>query len=73
MKVKIEMKLTILEGEEEGRVFEETFVEETTTRHSMEYNIEELRLAWTYLPPSEMRAIYRNGKGAWAERGEKDG
>lgn len=52
MKVKVEMKITLLEGEEEGRVFDESSIMETETDMGELGLIERLNIGWRYMHPN---------------------
>ena len=49
MKVEIEMKITVLEGEEAGRTFTQKTVGETEPQITEYGVIERLRLEWNYI------------------------
>ena len=53
MKVKVEMKITLLEGEEEGRVFDESSIMETETDIGELGLIERLNIGWRYMHPTK--------------------
>ena len=49
MNVKVETKITILEGEEAGRIFTENIVAKTESEYTECGMVEHLNLAWTYI------------------------
>ena len=49
MNVKVEMKITVLEGEEAGRIFTENMVTKTEPEYTECGTVEHLNLAWTYI------------------------
>ena len=49
MKVEVEMKITVLEGEEEGRTFTQKTIGETEPQYTEYGTIEKLRLEWNYI------------------------
>lgn len=53
MKVKVEMKITLLDGEEEGRVFNENSIMETETDIGELGLIERLNIGWRYMHPNK--------------------
>ena len=49
MKVKIEMKITVLDGSEKGRIFEHSEVRDTTRRYMGDLGIiEEIVVRWRH-------------------------
>ena len=49
MKVEVEMKIIVLEGEEAGRTFTQKTVYETEPEYTEYGIIEKLRLEWNYI------------------------
>lgn len=49
MKVKVEMKITVLEGEEEGRIFTEKTIVDTKSEYTEYGIIESLIMKWKYI------------------------
>lgn len=49
MKVKVEMKITVLEGEEKGREFAQEMVTDTVPRYTEYGVIEHLTTKWSYI------------------------
>ena len=49
MKVEVEMKITVLEGEEKGRTFVESTITDTKPQYTEHGVIEHLSLEWTYI------------------------
>ena len=60
MKVNVSLKIEILDGEEAGRTFTDSFIRETETKVT-EYGIkEDLRFGWTYLHPEHPIYIHES-------------
>ena len=49
MKVLIDFKVTVLEGDNEGATYHRSFVEETDTKFTDIGVVEEVRVGWKYL------------------------
>ena len=49
MKVAVEMKITVLDGEEAGQTFKELVVADTKSRYTELGIIEHLKLEWNYI------------------------
>lgn len=49
MKVEAELKITILEGDEKGRIDISKFIQETDTEYTEYGIIERLKLGWNYI------------------------
>jgi len=49
MKVEVEMKITVLEGEEEGRTFTEKTIADTNPQITEYGIIERLTMKWNYI------------------------
>ena len=53
MKVEVEMKITILDGEEKGRTYNDKFIADTEQRFTPLGIREELRIGWNKMIPYE--------------------
>lgn len=60
MKVEVETKITILEGEEEGRTFVEKTIANTDQRYTEYGIIETLRYEWNKLVPYKYTKLISN-------------
>ena len=49
MKVEVEMKITVLEGEEKGRTFTEKTIADTEPKYTEYGIIERLTMKWNYI------------------------
>lgn len=60
MKVNVNMKIEILDSEEAGRTFHDSFIRETETQHTEYGVIDRLEFGWQYLHPEHPMYIHEH-------------